>query len=783
MTRLGVSMFMAVLVAFTVTGSATEPSRPLADAEEALVREAYGKVPLSFEGNRGQTVRRVRYLARGRGYTLFLTPTETVLTLVGGRGTPGSSEVRMHLVGAHPAPSIAGELELAGRSHYFVGDDPLNWRHGILRYQRVRYREVYPGIDLVYYGDQERLEYDFVVGVHADPRVIQLEFPGASGLLVDEGGDLVLQLDGAQLVQRKPVIHQDVNGIRRFIEGGYHIDERSRVSFEVGDYDESRPLVIDPVLLYATYLGGAAATDVGDIGFSIGVDDAGSSYVIGTTRSLDFPVTAGAIQPAIDGGPDPRDIFVTKLNVDGTEIVFSTYLGGSGIEGGTIALDASGSVYVAGLTTSSDFPTTLRAYKRTMTGPSDAFVTKLSPDGAEIVFSTYLGGSGTDSATSLALGDDGALHLGGWTTSGDFPTSKQALQREYAGGSRDAIVATLNDAGTRLVHSTYLGGSGGDIASDIDVAVDGSVYVTGSTRSVDFPTSAGALQPMYAGSGDAFVARLNGSLKRIVYSTYLGGGRDDQARAIAVDASGRAHVTGGTLSVDFPTTPGAFQPALAIPGSGPTDAFVTKLAPGGGQLVYSTYLGGGNDDSGRDITLDADGCAYVTGGTDSLDFPNTPDALQPTNATPCFGNICTDAFLTKLCDPGTDLCYSSYFGGSGHDHANAIALDRDASIYLTGETTSFDLPTTPGAPQPGNAGGPIPRDAFVAKIGFPASCWSHGEFVMYDQKAPRIPGALIPVSLPAAGQPRRPRARFEVGAYDESQRERDREAAPGPWHR
>jgi hypothetical protein len=758
MMRLGFS-YGAVLLVFTLICSGTETSLPLEDvgtarggpvhgasrildesvsgddATAARVREAYGKLPLSFEGNRGQTDPEVKFLARGGGYTLFLTSKEAVLTLdrggeapdrfAGSESTqPAASAVHLQLLGANPAPSIDGQGDLAGRSHYFIGDDPRQWRHGIPHYERVRYEEVYPGIDLIYYGNQGRLEYDFVVGAHADPDAIRLEFPGAGGLVVDERGDLVLKLDGGDLVQKKPVIYQEAEGVRRDIEGGYRIDERSRVSIEVGAYDESRPLVIDPVLLYATYLGGAAATDIGDIGSGIAVDDAGSAYVIGLTRSLDFPTTAGAFQPVNGGGSDPRDVFVTKLNADGTGLVFSTFLGGSGIESGSIALDAAGAVYVAGFTSSPDFPTTAEACQRRMAGIGDAFVTRLNADGSGLVFSTYLGGSGQELVTGLATDAEGSVYLAGWTTSADFPTSTQALQPARA-GMLDGFVAKLNERGSALVHSTYLGGSANDSVADLDLGEDGSVYVTGATGSVDFPISAEALQPAYARLGDAFVIKLNGSMKRILYSTYLGGSRNDQAHGIAVDASGSAHVTGITTSVDFPTTPDAFQPALAP--SGNADTFVAKLASGGRHLVYSTYLGGGGDDIGQDIALDADGCAYVAGATNSLDFPTTAGALQPTNATPCFGNTCSDVFLTKLCDPGTVLSYSSYFGGSRQDQANGIALDRDGSVYLTGATSSFDLPATPGAAQPSNAGGPLARDVFVAKFGLGGGGGSAGD--------------------------------------------------------
>ena len=699
--------------------------------------DSYGKLPLQFEANAGQIDKAVRFLSRGSGYSLYLTASEAVLVL----GTPnpnvkpklpGTSDekstpaqddglthatpvaLRMRLVGSAPAPVVNGREELAGKANYFIGNDPAQWRTNVPTYAKVHYQDVYPGIDLVYYGDQRQLEYDFVVAPGADSKRIMLDFRGAEKIEIDAHGELVLHAAGRVVRQHKPIIYQEFDGVRREVAGGYVRKGAHRVGFQLAAYDTSRPLIIDPILAYSTYLGGGAD----ETGSAIVVDAAGNAYVTGRTLSSNFPTIAGAFQSNAIGG----NVFVSKLNASGSALVYSTYLGGSTADYGSgIALDASGNAYVTGYTDSPDFPTTPGSLQPIPGGFNDVFVAKLNAAGSALLYSTYLGGNSNDFAASIAVDAAGNAYVTGQTgrsSSTNFPVTPGSFQPTYGGGPYDAFVAKLNPAGTALVYSSYLGGgtseAGGyalDAGSAIAIDGAGNAYVTGSTDSNNFPTTAGAFQTAYFRNCceyppfHGFVTKINPSGSALVYSTYLGGGNADGGSAIAVDASGSAYIAGGTSSIDFPTTPGAVQSHFA---SGFRDTFLTKLNPAGTALVYSTFLGGGGSDSSYGIAVDANGNAYVTGTTDSINFPTTAGAFQPING----GGL--DAFVTKLNSAGTAILYSSFIGGNDSDSSNGIALDGLANAYVTGSTRSINFPTTPGAFQPTAAGG---YDAFVAKFG------------------------------------------------------------------
>ena len=653
--------------------------------------ENLNKLPLAFERNQGQTSSQVKFLARGQGYTLFLTSGEAVLALH--NASPKSGVLRMKLLGANPASDVSGMDEMPGKSNYFIGNDAKKWHTNVPMYAKVKYKGIYSGIDLVYYGNQRQLEYDFVVAPGADPRRIHLGVRGARKISRGEDGDLVLAMDEGEIRWHKPVVYQEKGGARQEIGAHYVIKGKNRVGFEVAGYDLRRPLFIDP-LIYSTYLGGSGA----DYGFGIAVDGSGNAYITGTTSSTDFP-TMNPLQPAYGGGL--YDAFVAKLNPAGSALVYSTYLGGSGGDYGSgIAVDSSGTAYVTGQTYSTDFPT-MNPLQPAYGGGGDAFVAKLNPAGSALVYSTYLGGSALDFGAGIAVDSLGNAYVTGGTNSANFPTMNP-LQPVFGGG--DAFVAKLNPSGSALVYSTYLGGSGGAYGSGIAVDGSGNAYVTGNT-STDFPTM-NALQPAYGGGlYDAFVAKLNPAGSALVYSTYLGGSGDDVGIGIAVDSSGSAYVTGATDSTDFPTM-NPLQPSNA---GGGDDAFVAKLNPAGSALVYSTYLGGSGDDVGIGIAVDSSGNAYVTGWTYSTDFP-TMNPLQPANGD---GGCCGDGFVAKLNSAGSALVYSTYLGGSGTDSGRGIAVDSLGAAYVTGQTSSTDFPTM-NPLQPANAGGG--DDVFVAKI-------------------------------------------------------------------
>jgi len=644
----------------------------------------YGKLPLSFEANQGQTDESVRFVSRGRGYTLFLTGTEAVLALNQPQRTqrtrrdpalpssaPSASsavQLRLRLLGANPKPEVRGLDELPGKSNYFIGNDPSKWRTNIPTYAKVEYRDVYPGINLVHYGNGGQLEHDFVVSPGADPGVIRFAIEGAEKMEVDAQGDLVLHAGGSEARLRKPMVYQEVHGTRQQIAAGYSVTPHSafrtphsaEVAFQVAAYDAARPLVIDPVLVYSTHF---------DVGNAIAVDSSGNAYVCGGDT-------------------------VKKINADGSALIYSTVIGGALCTG--IAVDASGSAYVTGYTFSASFPMA-SPLQATIGGASDAFIAKLNPAGSALVYSTYLGGSSDDVGYGIAVDSSGNAYVTGSTSSANFPTAN-ALQPTF-GGYSDAFVSKLNAAGSALVYSTYLGGSGGsEYGHSIAVDSSGSAYVTGYTDSASFPT-ASPLQATYGGGYlDAFVAKLNAAGSALVYSTYLGGSGEDRGDSVAVDSSGNVYVAGFTLSTNFPTA----SPLQATYRGGVTDAFVAKLNAAGSALVYSTYLGGSGEDNSTGIAVDPSGNAYVTGVTTSTNFP-TASPLQATG-----GGSYTDAFVSKLNAAGSALVYSTYLGGGSGDYGQGIAVDSSGNAYVTGVTASTNFPTV----NPLQASG----SSFVAKI-------------------------------------------------------------------
>ncbi|MBI2876397.1 MAG: SBBP repeat-containing protein [Candidatus Tectomicrobia bacterium] len=676
---------------------------PLLRAEAAprpQVNQAYGKLPSYFEANRGQTDPRVQFLSRGSGYSLSLTPAEAILSL--GQGSRGlGTMLRMHFLGAQPAPQMEGILPLPGKSHYFLGDDSSQWRTGVPHYARVKYRGIYPGIDLVFYGKHRQLEYDFIVAPGVDPKAIRLGFEGTDPVGLDDEGNLVLDTAGGKLVQRAPVIYQDVNGTRRTVAGRYRLlGSKARdsglgiqeVGFEVAAYDPTQPLVIDPVLEYATYLGGSKD----DQGLGIAVDASGHAYVTGWTRSVNFP-TAAPLQPASGG---LSDLLVARLSPDGATLLYATYLGGSKDEQGLgIAVDASGHAYVTGWTSSTNFPT-VSPLQPASGGLSDLLVARLSPDGATLLYATYLGGSGRDEGKGIALDGVGNIHLVGMTQSSNFPTA--APLQPTSGGLSDLLVAKLSPDGAALLYATYLGGSKDEQGLGIAVDASGHAYMVGVTQSSNFPTVA-PLQPAFGGGfSDALVAKLSPDGTALLYATYLGGKETDGGLGIAVDASGHAYVTGATQSPDFPLVR-PFQSAL---GGKAYDAFVARLSPDGTALLYATYLGGKDVDGGLAIAVDTSGHAYVTGGTQSPDFP----LVRPFQ--PALGGKTYDAFVARLSPDGAALLYATYLGGKGADGGFGIAVDASGNAYVTGNTASSNFPTVnPRQPVFGGI-----SDAFIFKI-------------------------------------------------------------------
>ncbi len=699
----------------------TDHSSNLSRSETHKFKEGYGKLPLSFEPNpltgSMQAPPEVRFMARGSGYSLYLTPAEAVFVLKHSDAVKHTNfyklpdeipikqdsktvVLRLKLLNGNRKAVFEGLNEMEGKSNYFIGNNPDKWRPNVSHYAKVKMGEVYPGIDMVYYGNQRKLEYDFVVKPGADLNLIRLAYEGPGMMRVDEDGDLVLGDDKGVVTFKAPIIYQEVRGEKNPVKGRYALIGANQVGFEIEDYDKTLPLIIDPALDYSTYLTGGSS----DEGNSIIIDSSGNAYVSGETESDDFPTSASAYQSSL-GIFNAQNVFITKLNATGTALIYSTYLGYGGTDTGAgIALDNLGNVYVTGYMTGT-FPSTAGAYQTVFAGSSDGYITKLNSTGSALIYSTYLGGSGTEKCHGIALDASKNVYVTGYTESPNFPTTAGAYQSALGGGFVDAFVTKLNTTGTALVYSTYLGGAGGEFAYAIALDSSGNAYVTGFT-SGSFPITGGVYQSGYGGgSDDVFVTKLNTTGTALVYSTYIGGAGTDVAHAIAVDSSGNAYVTGET-NAWFPTTAGAYQTSS---GGGFEDVFISKLNNTGSALVYSTYIGGTGTEIGYGIAVDPSGNAYVTGEA-NINYPTTAGAYQPTLA----GS--NNVFVTELNAAGNSLVYSTYLGGDNSDSGRGIALDSSGNIYVTGWTYSSYFPTTAGAYQTTSASGTLNTDTFVAKF-------------------------------------------------------------------
>ena len=667
-----------------------------------------------FEPNRGQTDEEVRFIGRGRDYTVFLTATEAVFALRSRTpdGRHDVAAVRMRLLDANASPDVTGSDELPGKVNYVPGTGADIRLNGIPTYAMVRYSAVYPGVDLVYHDTAGKLEYDFVVHPEGDPNVISLGFEGASSMEIDDTGALTLRTAVGEMRQVLPAIYQERDGARDRVEGHWVRIGPQTFGVRVAEYDRTRALIIDPLIAYSSYLGGSSD----DWGMDITVDAAGYIYVAGGTTSTNFP------------GASPRTststaAFVTKLTASG-QLVYSTYLLDTDGRGATgIAVDAVGNAYVTGGTSN------WRA-----TASNDVFVAKLDafgrvarPGGYFITF----GSNVVDYGNRIAVDGAGNAYVAGVTNGSGFPTTTGAFRRTWTGGA-DGFLSKVNSAGTAFVYSTLLGGRDDDSPNDIAIDINGNAYVAGSTESSDFPVTGAGYQRTHRACYNAdycaktgFVTKVNPSGTALAYSTYLGGSGIDQeavVEGIAVDTAGNAHVTGSTTAGNFPTTAGVIQPRSGEPlcyYTLCTDAFVTKLNASGSALVYSTYLYGNAQDDATGIAVDSAGNAYVTGSTVSDYFPIV-NAFQPKS------NSFRDAFVVKLNSTATRLLYSSYLGGrsatsdSGPSIASAIAVDALGKVYVTGGTGATDFPITAGAAQP-HAGACFDTiygcsDAFVTKI-------------------------------------------------------------------
>jgi len=772
--------------------------KPESAKENSRWAQAYGKLTLSFEENQGQTAREVRFVSHGSGYELFLTPQEVVVALRPRthldfsplhrtayiraqrreRQAARMTAIRMRLEGANPVPQITGMEQLPGRANYFIGNDPKNWHTDVPSYARVRYAQVYPGVDLVFYGNQGRLEYDFVVAPGADPGAIQLKIDGAQKMRVNSSGDLVLGVGGGEVVLEKPFVYQQTMREQREVAGKYVLMARNRVTFAVAAYDRRQPLILDPVLNYSTYLGGGA----GDVGLAIAVDASGNAFIGGQTLSTNFP--AGTNPNGIAShSPNNGTSFVAEIDPTGTKLLYSGYLAGTNTganeQANGVAVDSAGKVYITGLTVATDFPTssTNPAFKAGFKVSPNAsnvngtsYIVKLDPTvkgTGSILYSSYIGG--TDGAAASLVGDlghaiavdsNGIAYVVGYTDSTpsatvtsqlNFPVVNgfQATLNTAQGNAFLAKIDTTQSGTASLLYSTYLGGSGanalvvnglgfGEDASGVAIdSASGIAYISGTTTSTDFPTN-GTVTALQASApagntmATGFVTKIDTTKPanaQLVYSTYLGGAAFDEALAIALGPNKVAYVTGTTNSTNFPNpagpTPGAFD------ASGPSigKAFITLLdttSAAGASLKYSTYLGGTNGNTGFGIQVDASGNAYVGGTTGSANFPFPLKSAIVGGFEPTFpAGASGVGFIAKLNPAGggsTDLLYSTFFGGIGMpmfpDQIFGIAIDGASppNAYVTGEvfSTAATFPVFPTTAFQTTLNGT--SDAFVAKL-------------------------------------------------------------------
>ncbi|MEO6183768.1 MAG: SBBP repeat-containing protein, partial [Verrucomicrobiota bacterium] len=719
--------FATILLGLFSSSVAANNPQPL---DQVAVIRSHANYPMSFEANQGQVDSKVKFLSRGLGYTLFLTPTEAVFTLRRSESTGShkrkqlkekgtGSVLRMALIGANPNPNIHGLGAMGSSANYFLGSDPKEWISNIGESARIQYDEVYPGIDLIYYGNQQQLEYDFIVNPGAAPKNIGLHFTGADEVNITSDGDLRLRLGEREILWHKPIAYQEINGARKSVTCDY-ILKKSEIGFQTGEYDASKPLIIDPTLVYSTYLGGSLADAVR----SIAVDSSGNVYVTGETESLNFPTVAGSYRITNSG---LNDVFVTKINAAGTARIFSTYVGSKGDDYGTgIALDSTNNVYVTGGTTSNNFPV-VNQYATFGGGEFDAFIFKLNSTGTTLLYSSYFGAGTYDYANAIAVDASGNAYIAGETDAETFFPAKNSFPGGTGsnGNYLDAFIAKFNPASSgasSLVYASVLGNDPDERATAIALDSSANAYLTGEIQTysdpgiaLNFPLVSPFQSTFGGGSSDAFVAKVSAAGTTLMFSTYLGGTENDTGYGITVDSTG-VYIVGCTYSANFYNT----NAQQTVKGGGVDsfncDVFVTKLTTNGSSLLYSTFLGGEDQDTAYGVAVDSSGYVYISGATLSEDFPNA--GTDQTN----FAGGPSDAFVAKLNPvvPGSaGIIFSTFFGGTGDDFSTCIALDTNRNIYIGGLTdSSTNFPITAGVQQGSYTG--VSYDGFISKFAAPA---------------------------------------------------------------
>jgi hypothetical protein len=679
-------LLLMVAISGLETGVAVAATPAASDGTSRLAA-----LPVTFERNAGQAAPEVQYLSRGRRFGLALSARAASVSL------PGGGRVKLEWLGASPeiAP-LEGTEPTGGQSHYLTGEAESGWRTNVAHYSKVWYRSLYPGIDMVFYGNRSRPEFDFVLAPGADPEQIRIRVSGGKRISLDKGGELVITVPNGSVRLGKPSLYQEIaNGQRQEVAGSYVRQGRNVVGFAVGSYDRSLPLVIDPTIA-TTYTGGL---DV-DIVSAVATDPSGNIYLTGYTLSGNFPKSASPYKNSLI--PGDSDAFVMKLNPTATTVLYSTYLGGIFADyGRAIAVDAGGAAFITG-STIGRYPVTAGAFRPQPANAPAIFVTKLNAAGNELAYSTYLDGAGA--GHGIAVDATGNAYIAGYTYSATFTTTVGAVQRDY-GGATDAFVVKLDPTGASQVYSTFLGGSGEDQATTIRVTAGGSAYVAGFTSSANFPFTPGAYRTAYSGGTDAFVTQIDSLGSGLTYSTFLGGTNIDRAYALDVDSNGNAYVAGQTYSSGFLPSPGALQGSHG----GGADAFLVKLSAGGSSVTYWTFLGSSGTcavpdpfrtyqcDGAFAVAVESNGTAWIA-GVAGAEFP-----LIAGHQTTIGGN--GDAFVAQISADGASLLYGSFVGGGLGEAALSLATSPITGTVAVGFTNSTDLPVTPGALQPVRGGG------------------------------------------------------------------------------
>lgn len=702
----------------------------------------FGNLPLWFEAGTP-----MKFVAHGAKSEFVITPSGTEFTLAKTDGETASGSLRF--VGGSPDARISGNEQLPGKINHIIGSNPGQWQVNQPTFSRVQVEDIYPGVKVIYYGNQQKLEYDFNLAAGVDPSIIALRFDGSEKISVNATGELVIHYKGGEIIQHAPVAYQTVLGQRQEIAAGYKISDKHTAMFVLGAFDRSEPLVIDPVLTYSTYYGG----NYGETAWAIAVHPTdGSIYVAGETLSTKFTnnipfSTAGSFQTNNQGGPLTGDAFVARFDHSGTNLIYATYLGGSGNDGALgLAVDAAGDAFLTGFTDSTNFPTANAAYgqiggipnQNLKTYPVDAFVTKLNPAGNGLVYSTYLGGNSMDAAWSIALDAAGNAFVTGYTYSTNFPVTPNAFQSHLMCSNTvyinaNAFVAEVAAGGSALNYSTYLGGTNFDVGRSIAFNND-RVFVAGYTYSTNFPNinhlagfdRLNGSTNKYNFGSDAFVTAFAASVTNLtlLYSTFLGGSNYDAANSIAATADGTAYVAGYTTSTNFPYTttnvPGlttAYVHTNKNLNIYATNGFLTQIKWDGAQpaIGYSTMFGGKGLDVANGVALDPAGNAYVVGSATSTNFPvttnNISGFLSATNSSQKNKGY-SDAFIIAFNTNASALLYSAYLGGRQSDFGNAIAVDPLGNAYIAGQTLSTNFPAV-NARQTYRNG---TNDMFIAKI-------------------------------------------------------------------